>query len=459
MANPFPKMDDTQAARTRKRGESDSMMRRISVIVITGWIAASNAAAEPTDARFDTDLRRRVKAVNERVVDWRRGIHERPELSNREFLTSALVARELRGMGIEVREKIAHTGVVGVLRGGRSGPVVALRADMDALPVTEELDLPFASKVRSEYAGREIGVMHACGHDAHTAILLGAAQILSDLREELPGTVLFLFQPAEERPPPGEAGGAKLMIAEGALDDPKPEAIFALHAVPQHSVGTIAFRSGGAMASSDRMRILVRGQQTHAAYPWRGIDPITAASRIVLALQAIPGRRLDVRIPAVVSIGSIHGGIRHNIIPGEVELHGTIRSLDPDMRFELHELVRETAQKTAAAQGATAEVEIDVAEGYPVTWNDPELTRRMLPSLEKSAPLVIEAPPRTGSEDFSFYQEKVPGLYVWLGIRPVDVKPEDAAPNHSPRFFVDEAALPIGVLAMTRLALDYLRGE
>ena len=249
------------------------------------------------------------------------------------------------------------------------------------------------------------------------------------------------------------------MIAEGALDDPKPEAIFALHAVPQHSVGTIAFRSGGAMASSDRMRILVRGQQTHAAYPWRGIDPITAASRIVLALQAIPGRRLDVRVPAVVSIGSIHGGIRHNIIPGEVELHGTIRSLDPDMRFELHELVRETAQKTTAAQGATAEVEIDVAEGYPVTWNDPELTRRMLPSLETSAPLVIEAPPRTGSEDFSFYQQKVPGLYVWLGIRPVDVKAEDAAPNHSPRFFVDEAALPIGVLAMTRLALDYLRGE
>ena len=415
---------------------------------------ASLSRAELPRAELD----RLAAGVTEQVVAWRRDIHRHPELSNREFRTAELVARELRELGLEVRTEVAHTGVVGVLRGAREQPVVALRADMDALPVSEETGLPFASELRTTYLGREVGVMHACGHDAHTAMLLGAARALAGVRESIPGTVVFLFQPAEERPPPGEDGGARLMVEQGALDDPPVDAIFGLHVVPQHPVGTIGWRSGGAMASSDRMEILVRGRQTHAAYPWRGVDPIAAAARIVLQLESIPGREIDARIPTVVSIGAFHGGVRHNIIPDEVELLGTIRSLDPAARLELHRRVRHTAETVAAASGAEARVDIDVASGYPVTWNHPQLVRRMLPTLERVAPHVVEAPARTGAEDFAFFQERIPGLYVWLGIRPTDVAPSDAAPNHSPHFFVDESALPLGVRVMSNLALDFLQG-
>ena len=405
------------------------------------------------------EIDERAAAAAPRVQSWRRDLHQHPELSNRELRTAKLVAGELRRLGLEVRTGVAHTGVVGVLEGGLPGPVVALRADMDALPVTEEVDLPFASRVRAEFAGQQVGVMHACGHDTHTAMLLGAAEVLAGVRAQLPGTVVFLFQPAEERPPPGEDGGARLMIAEGALADPVPEAIFALHSVSQHPVGTVAYRSGGAMASSDRMTITVRGRGTHAAYPWRGVDPIAAASRLVLALLAIPGRQLDARLPAVVSIGAIHGGVRHNVIPEEVELEGTIRSLDPQERVELHRRIEREAAGIAQATGTTIEPDIDVENGYPVTVNDPALTRRMLPTLVRVAPRVEEALPRTGAEDFAFYAERLPGLYLWLGVRPPEVAAEAAAPNHSPRFFADERALPIGTRLLAHLAVDYLTGN
>jgi amidohydrolase len=439
------------------------MLRRASLAAVAALaifaVARGGGAEDPAEA-LARELDRRAAALEAQVIAWRRDIHQHPELSNREFRTAGLVAEQLRGLGLELRTGVAHTGVVGVLRGAGPGPAVALRADMDALPVTEELDLPFASKRRAELEGREVGVMHACGHDAHTAILLGAASVLAGVRDQLPGSVVFLFQPAEERPPPGEEGGARLMIEEGALEDPRPEAIFALHALPQLEAGVLGYRTGGAMASSDRMRITVTGRQTHAAYPWRGVDPIAVASRIVLAIQAIPGRQVDARTPSIVSIGSIHGGNRHNIIPETVELVGTIRALDPGAREELHRRVRRTARGIAESAGATVEVEIEADRGYPVTYNDPELGKRMLPTLERVAgeDKVANPPPRTGAEDFAYYAQQIPGFYFWLGIRPKGVPEHEAAPTHSPRFFVDESALLLGVRAMSALAVDYLAG-
>lgn len=389
------------------------------------------------------------------VVAWRRDLHEHPELSNREFRTAELVAKELDRLGLKVRRKVAHTGVVALLEGRSPEPVVALRADMDALPVTEQTRLPFASRVRTEFEGREVGVMHACGHDAHVAILLGVARTLAGMRERLPGSVLFVFQPAEEGPPAGEEGGARLMLEDGAFASPRPGAIFGLHVVPQHEAGEIAYRARGAMASSDRLRIEIHGRQTHAAYPWLGIDPITVAARTVLALQMLPARSVDARIPSVVSIGQIQGGVRNNIIPESVELVGTIRSLDPAMRETLHERVRKTAEGTASTAGARAEVTIE--RGYPVTYNDPDLVRATLPTLERVAPgRVLEALPRTGAEDFSYFAQEVPGFYFWLGIREPGTRLEDAAPNHSPMFRIDESALVLGVRALSNAAVDWL---
>jgi amidohydrolase len=431
--------------------------RRIAAAACAALVLAPGGAAEETPkADLASEIDRRAAGVEKQVVSWRRDIHQHPELSNRELRTARLVAGHLEELGFDVRRGVAHTGVVGVLRGGSPGPTVALRADMDALPVTEEVDVPFASKVRTNYLGREVGVMHACGHDAHTAILLGVADVLAGVRERLRGTVVFLFQPAEEGAPPGEEGGARLMVAEGALDDPRPDAVFGLHVTPQNRVGEIAYRPGGAMASSDRLMITVKGRQTHAAYPWLGVDPIAVASRIVLALEAIPARRVDTRIPAVVSIGAIHGGVRHNIIPEQVELLGTIRALDPELRHELHEKVRRTA--VGIARSADAEAEVEIVLGYPITINDPELVAQMIPTLERIAgrDRVVRALPRTGAEDFAFYQERAPGFYLWLGVRPPDVSEEEAAPNHSPHFFVDEGALPLGVRALAGLAADFL---
>ncbi|HEU5163115.1 MAG TPA: amidohydrolase, partial [Thermoanaerobaculia bacterium] len=328
-------------------------------------------SAQPLQQEID----RRAAAVAPKVVEWRRDLHRNPELSNRETRTAKVVADHLRALGLEVRTGVGGTGVVGLLRGAKPGPVVALRADMDALPVTEEVDLPFKSEARDTYNGAEVGVMHACGHDSHVAMLMGAAEVLTGMRASLPGTVKFIFQPAEE----GE-GGAAAMIRDGVLENPKPEAIFGLHVLSNDHTGRIGYRAGGLMAASDRFEIVVRGRQTHGAYPWRGIDPIVVGSQIVLALQTIPSRQLDSTLaPSIVTVGSFQGGLRYNIIPDEVRMIGTIRALDPKMRKDIHERVRRTATKIAESAGATAEFILD-ADGYDVTFNDPALTARMAPT-------------------------------------------------------------------------------
>ncbi len=395
--------------------------------------------------------------VEQKVIAIRRDIHQHPELGNREVRTAKLVADRLRELGIEVTEKVAHTGVVGILRGGKPGKVVALRADMDALPVTEQVDLPFASKVRTTYNGQEVGVMHACGHDAHVAILLGVAEVLAGMRKEIPGTVKFVFQPAEEGAPAGEEGGAELMVKEGVLENPKVDAIFGLHVTSRFAVGELTYRPEGMMAAVDTLTIKVHGKQTHGAYPWLGVDPIVVASQIVLGLQTIPSRQLDSTIaPSIVTIGAIHGGVRNNIIPDDVTMIGTIRSLDAKMRDEIHARIRRTAESIAAAAGAKADVTIST--GYPITYNDPALTEKMAPTLRRVAGSgkVRLANPVLGAEDFSFYQQKVPGLFFWVGTRPPNQTPEEAPSNHSPLFFVDERGLLLGVRALAHAAVDYL---
>ncbi|OQX96400.1 N-acyl-L-amino acid amidohydrolase [candidate division KSB1 bacterium 4572_119] len=397
-----------------------------------------------------------AKAAEKNVINWRRDFHQHPELSNREFLTAKKIAQQLKDFGLEVKTGIAHTGVVGILRGSKDNPVVALRADMDALPVTEALDLEFASKVKANFEGKEVGVMHACGHDAHMAMLLGVAEVLSKLRDQLPGTVKFIFQPAEEGAPDGENGGAELMIQEGALENPKPDAIFGLHVFPFH-VGQIQYRPGPIMASVDGLQIVVKGKQTHGAIPWGGIDPVVVASQIVLGLQSIISRQIDItEAPAVISIGSIHGGVRGNIIPDQVELIGTIRTFDADVREDVHARVRKTAESIAQSAGAIAEVEI--YRGYPVTKNDPALTEQMLPVLRNvaGADNVNTIAPKTVAEDFSYYQQQIPGLFFFLGIAPKDADLSKVAQNHSPYFYIDESGLILGVRTMTHLAIEFL---
>ena len=354
---------------------------------------------------------------------------------------------------------IAKTGVVGVLRGGQPGPVVALRSELDALPTTEEVDLPFKSTVRTTYNGKEVGVMHACGHDAHMGILLGVAEVLAQLRPRLHGTVKFIFQPAEEGTPAGEQGGAALMIKEGVLDqDPKPEAIFALHVLTQFETGRVAYRAGGAMASSDDIKIVVHGRSTHGAQPWNGVDPIVVGSQIVLGLQTIVSRQMDLtHAPVVITMGTMDAGTRFNIIPDELTLAGTLRTLDPKMHTDVEERIKRTVEHIAAASGATAEVTIGSEVAYPVTFNDPALTARMVPTLNRVAGTgnLLESPPLTISEDFSFYQQKIPGVFVFLGVRKPGASMDEYAPNHSPRFKVDESGLKLGVRLLANLAVDY----
>jgi amidohydrolase len=410
----------------------------------------------------DTSEARRIRddahAIEQKVIAWRRDIHEHPELSNREFRTSEKVADHLRSLGMEVRTGIAHTGVVGVLRGTRDTPVIALRADMDALPVIERVDVPFASKVRTKYDGKDVGVMHACGHDTHVAILMGAAEVLAGTRDELPGTVVFLFQPAEEGAPVGEEGGAGLMVSEGALDHPKVDAVYGLHITQGWSVGEVAFRPMGMMASAQRFDVTVTGRQTHAAQPWAGVDPIVVSSQIVLGLQTIISRQVDSTLaPAVITVGTFNGGVRNNIIPDDVKMSGTIRTFDPNMKDQIAEKMKRTIENIAESGGATAELVID--PGVPVTFNDPKLTEETRPTLENlfGADNIREAPMVTGAEDFSFYQEKVPGFFFFLGARPPDVPQSEAIPNHSPLFYIDEDSLVLGVEAMSELATDYLK--
>jgi amidohydrolase len=428
------------------------MLASVLACVSVHGARAQTSPLASTAARADA----RALAVEPKVIAWRRDIHQNPELSNRETRTAQLVADHLRALGLEVRTGVAHTGVIGVLKGGKPGPVVALRADMDALPVTEEVDLPFRSRARAMYNGQEVGVMHACGHDAHVAILMGVAEALAGVRDELAGTIKFIFQPAEEGPPEGETGGAPLMIAEGALDDPPVEAIFGLHVIAGIAAGTFTYRPGPLMASADWVTIRVKGQQTHGAWPWRGVDPVVTAAQIVLGLQTIVSRQIDVsKEPAVVTIAMIHGGTRKNIIPDVVELAGTIRTFDEAMRRDIHDRIRRVAQGIAEAAGASAEVTIDKAA--PVTSNDANLTERMLPALQSIDPNARLQPRVMVAEDFSYFQQRVPGMFVFLGITPGDQDMSKAAPNHSPHFYVDESALVQGVRALIALALEYLQ--
>jgi amidohydrolase len=433
------------------------MNRRLALAVSALLAIASG----PADAAItETQLDQAAKSVTPQVIIWRRDFHQNPELGNRETRTSQKVAEHLKALGLEVRTGIAHTGVVGVLKGGKPGPTIALRADMDALPVTEQVDVPFKSLVTSEYRGEKVGVMHACGHDAHTAILMGAAEALAGMRKDLPGTVLFIFQPAEEGAPEGEKGGAPLMLEEGVFDIAKPDAAFGLHVWSGLNAGKIGYRAGPFMAASDRFRILVKGEQTHGSKPWGGVDPIVASAQIVMGLQTLVSRQIDISAhPAVVSVGAIKGGIRNNIIPDQVEMIGTFRTFDPNVRQQIIDGITRTAKDIASSSGATAEVEV-AADANPVTFNDVKLTERMLPSLERAAGPgnVLEIPFVTGAEDFSYFGQRVPSLFFFVGVTPPGRDAAKAPANHSPKFYIDETGLGLGVRAMLGVAVDFLQG-
>ena len=427
-------------------------------LLLCALLLVSTGSAQ--DAALPAALEPAFAAIEPRVIAWRRDFHQHPELSNREFETARKVADHLRALGLEVETGVAHTGVVGVLRGGKPGPVVALRADMDALPVEERVDVPFASRATGEYNGETVPIMHACGHDTHVAILMGTAEVLASMRDEVGGTVKFIFQPAEEGVPKGEEGGAELMVKEGALKNPDVDAIFALHIGSEIEAGHIEYTPRGMWASVDDFRIVVRGRQTHGAYPWNGADPIVAAAHIVTALQTVVSRNLNLPETgaAIVTVGKISGGVRSNIIPEEVEMLGTLRALDADARKLVHQRVREIAEGVARSLGVEADVAIPYSASYPVTYNDPDLTAAMLPALEKAAPGRVQlAPARTGAEDFSFFAQEVPGFYFRLGGRPAAVAREDAPAHHTPDFFVDERGLITGVRAFTALTLHYLQ--
>ncbi len=391
------------------------------------------------------------------VVELRRWFHQNPELSNREFKTAERIAEELQKLGLEVQTEIAHTGVVALLKGAKPGPTVALRADIDGLPVTENTGLDFASTKTAKFAGNDVGVMHACGHDSHMAMLLGAAKILTSLQAELAGDVLFIFQPAEEGAPPGEEGGAELMLKEGLFKKYKPDAVFGMHVGLNMQGGRIAVRSGPAMAAVDQFEVFVKGKQTHGARPWGGIDPIVISSQIILGLQTIASRQINVtKQPSIITVGKINGGVRHNIIPDLVELWGTIRTFDLEMRKDIHKRIVKTAK--AIGESAGADVEVVIQEGYPVTVNDPELTAQMLPTLERIMGDIGVVTPDlvTGAEDFSFFAQEVPGLFLFIGSVPKDADPKTAPSNHSPFFTIDESIMQTGVRAYVDLTLDYM---
>jgi len=397
-------------------------------------------------------------AIEDKVIAWRRDIHQNPELSYQETRTAALAAEHLRKLGIEVRTGVGITGVLGILKGGKPGPVVALRADMDALPVEERVDLPFASKARAQWLGQTVPVMHACGHDAHVAILMGVAEILAGLREEIAGTVKFLFQPNEEGAYDGRPSGAQAMIDDGALSDPVPGAIFGLHVTSGVASSVIALRPGGLMASADSLMIDIHGRQTHGSSPWRGIDPVVTAAQIILALQTIPSRQLDSTLtPSVVTISTVHGGVRSNIIPDTVQMQGTVRTHDEGVRADIWKRIEKTVSAIADSQGATATVK--VSEGVPVTYNDPPLTAWGTRSLGRGVgeERVTESRPVMGAEDFSILAQKVPGMFFFLGITPPGEDPLQAPANHSPLFHIHEPALKYGVRSLAFLAIDYLR--
>ena len=426
---------------------------RLAAIIVCTLLASSAGGADAPSSKIDAFL--------PQITAWRRDLHQHPELSNREVTTSRLVADELRKLGLEVRSGIAHTGVIGILKGGRPGPKLAIRADMDALPVTEEVALPFASKATGEYQGKQVGVMHACGHDAHTAMLLGIASALTKLRKDLPGEVMFVFQPAEEGAPAGEEGCAPLMVRDGVFKDFKPDAIFGMHVVSGYAVGNVALRAGGEMASSDTFRITVHGRQSHGAMPWKGVDAIVTAAEIVTNAQTIVSRQLDInKDPAVVTFGVFNGGQRFNIVSDTAHLEGTVRAFDEGMRGQALASLKNIAEHVAAANGATVDAEIPASAGNPVNSNDPALTARVRASLEAALGKghVEDAQRWTASEDFPWLAigAPAPSVYFFVGATPIGQDPASAPTNHSPKFFLDEGALKVGSEAMLQAALDYL---
>ena len=409
------------------------------------------ASAEITPDRLD----QLAADAQPQVIEWRRWFHANPELGNREFNTSARIAEALRDMGLEPQTGIAHTGIVAMIEGGKPGPLVALRADIDALPVTEQTGLPFASQAKGEYRGQEVGVMHACGHDAHISMLLGAARVLTAVRDELAGSVMLIFQPAEEGAPEGEEGGAELMLKEGIWAERKPDAVFGIHVGVNNSGGRISVTPGPAMAAADRFELRIKGSQTHGAMPWNGVDPIVVASQVVLGLQTIASRQVDVTLaPSIISIGRIEGGVRNNVIPDQVELEGTIRTFDPAMRESIHQRIERTARGIAEAAGAEGEFELDL--GYPPLINSTELFERMMPTL-KRVTTVTKGHPHTTAEDFAYFALETPGLYLFLANAPDVDDPDYAAPNHSPFFNMYEPNMEIGVRAFAHLVVDYLQ--
>ncbi len=397
-----------------------------------------------------------ANALNDSVIAWRRHFHQFPELSNREYNTGAYIAAYLKKLGLDVQYPVAKTGVVAILKGGKPGPVVALRADIDALPVVERIQLPFASKVTGEYEGNKVGVMHACGHDSHIAILMGTATVLTKIKNEVPGTVVFIFQPAEEGPPGNEEGGAPLMIKEGVMDHPKVDAIFGLHINSQTEIGKIKYKSGATMASSDWFTVKVKGKSSHGSQPWSGIDPIVIAAQIIQGFQTIVSRQEELtKAPVVITVGKINSGVRSNIIPETLTMEGTIRTLDSKMQKDVHERMIRTAEKIAEASGATATVSIDTKT--EVTYNSPNLVKATLPALELAAGKnnVSESDWTTGAEDFSFYGDKAPAFFFFLGGMPKGMDPAKAPPHHTPDFYIDDSMLSVGVKAFCQIVFQY----
>jgi amidohydrolase len=430
-----------------------------ALTVGSGLGTTAHAAADADLDALHNAIEHLADAVSPQVITDRHYLHQHPELSNREMETQKYLVSKLKAMGYSIKTGFAKTGFVATLQGGGAGAVVALRSDMDALPVTELTDVPFKSTVRSSYNGKDVGVMHACGHDAHMSILLGTAQVLAALKPSLQGTVKLIFQPAEEGPPAGEEGGAKLMIEQGVLDEaPKPSAIFGLHVLTQYETGTLGYRAGPLMASADDVTITVHGQGTHGAMPWGGIDPIVISAQIIMGLQTITSRQMELtKAPTVVTIGQIEGGTRNNIIPDSVTMRGTIRALDEGMRAQLRLRVKRTAMDIAESSAATADVEIGGETAYPVTVNDPQLTAQMVPTLQRVAGAGLrEVPPMLGAEDFSYFGQKIPALFVFVGVRKPGASTDEYAPNHSPRFKVDDDGLKLGVRTLANLAVDYL---
>lgn len=411
---------------------------------------------------FATDKQQVEKKANEieaQVIKWRHHLHQYPELSNREFETAKYIEKHLRSLGLEVQTGVAITGVVAILDSGKPGPVVALRADMDGLPVPELNDLPWKSNQVGELEGKEVPVMHACGHDTHVAMLMGAATILTEMKDQLRGKVKFIFQPAEEGAPRGERGGAEVMVEEGVLKNPDVDAIFGLHISSSTDVGKVRYREGGVMAAVDPFKIVIKGKQAHGAYPWLSVDPITTAAQVIMSVQTIVSR--EIRLlddAAVVTFGSIHGGNRSNIIPNEVELVGTIRTLNKDAREHIYEALPRKVKGIADSMRAEAEVTLPLDYNYPITFNDHDLMAKMLPTLIETAGRenALYSKAVTGAEDFSFFQEKVPGVYLWIGGKPLDVDPKDAPAHHTPEFYVDDSGMNLGVRLLTNLTLDYM---